>query len=235
MLANVKKKLYLCVVIIEKQVHMVIPKEILEIIKAKCFTQEVRELVTDKDYEKFSQIVATETGTKPMGVNTWKRIFGHLTKQDNSPYVTSKKTSNIIASYLGCDSWEQLCENQEYLRDKLINNGGVSNASVVVNKINDSLSRLLGSLQIGNIIEVKSYPNKVLCLRLLRRTNNSCWYKIVKTVGSKQLQVGDELEIVLIRENHPLQVVSLRRNGTNLGEYVSGSKQVVYSVKRKNV
>ena len=33
MLANVKKKLYLCVVIIEKQVHMVIPKEILEIIK----------------------------------------------------------------------------------------------------------------------------------------------------------------------------------------------------------
>ena len=211
---------------------MIVSKEIVEIIKAKCFTQGLNRFVTDEDFRTLSSNVAGETGADPLGVNTWKRIFGTLSNQDGSPYKTSKKTANIIADYLGCDSWEQLLENEEYIKNKYLTNNGYSNTSFVVNRENDSVARILMALQPGEVIVVKSNVNKNLQLKLLRKTNSSCWYKILMTTGSRSLSVGDELEISSIRENYPLHAINLKRNGRNFGEYVAGPRQVVYSVKK---
>lgn len=211
---------------------MIVSKEIVEIIKAKCFTQGLNRFDTDEDFRTLSSNVAGETGADPLGVNTWKRIFGALPNRDGSPYKTSKKTANIIADYLGCDSWEQLLENKEYIKNQYRTNNGYSNTSFVVNRENDYVARILNALQPGEVIVVKSNVNKILHLELLRKTNSSCWYKILMTTGSRSLSVGDELEISSIRENYPLHAINLKRNGRNLGEYVAGPRQVVYSVKK---
>lgn len=214
---------------------MIVPEEIVEIIKAKCFTQGLNRIVTDEEFRTLSSNVAGETGADPLGVNTWKRIFGTLSNQDGSPYKTSKKTANIIADYLGCDSWEQLLENKEYIKNQYRTNNGYSNISFVVNRENDYVARILNALQPGEVIVVKSNVNKNLQLKLLRKTNSSCWYKILMTTGSRSLSVGDELEISSIRENYPLHAINLKRNGRNLGEYVAGPRQVVYSVKKLKI
>ena len=158
---------------------MIVSKEIVEIIKAKCFTQGLDSFVTDEDFRTLSSNVAGETGADPLGVNTWKRIFGALPNRDGSPYKTSKKTANIIADYLGCDSWEQLLENEEYVKNKYLTNNGYSNTSFVVNRENDHVASMLMALHRGDVIEVKSKVNKILHLELLRKTNSSCWYKIL--------------------------------------------------------
>lgn len=205
-----------------------VSKKIVEVLKQKCFKQGLRHFVTDEDFKNLASMIARETGTEVLGVNTWKRILGKLPSQNGSPYRTSSKTANIIADYLGCDSWEQLNENFDYVENQYI----VNNTSTYVNPQSNSVARLLNELRPGDVIEVKSYPNKLLHLKLLRRTTNSTWYKVIKTTNSRKLSAGDELEIPFIQESYPLHAISLNRNGSCLGEYASGVRQVVYSVRK---
>ena len=213
---------------------MIIPDRIIEIIKARCFTETgLKNFVTDNDYNILSDAVAKATGLSPIGVNTWKRIFGHLLKPDGARYDTSAKTAKVIAEYLGCDSWEQVLENEKYLYDiYVIKKACNNNNSVLVQSNSDETSILISSLRKGDVIEVKSRPNKVLRLKFLTATSNSRWYRIIDTVGSNNLHNLDEIEIPFLQKNKPLTVSQLKRNGECKGEYHAGSKQVVYSVTR---
>ena len=212
---------------------MVVPDRIIEIIKARCFTETgLKNFVTDRDYNILSDAVAKATGLSPIGVNTWKRIFGHLLKPDGTHYDTSAKTAKVIAEYLDCDSWEQVCEFEDYLYGRWMQKGGVSNDSIVVKPLNDEVSMLISSLKKDDIIEVKSRPNKVLRLKFLTATADSRWYRIIDTVGSSNLQNLDEVEIPFLRMNQPLVATQLKRKGVCIGGYSAGSKQVVYSVTR---
>lgn len=212
---------------------MIIPDRIIEIVKAKSFSETgLKNIVSDRDYEIVIENVARKTGTTPIGINTWKRIFGHLLKPDGGRYETSPKTAKIIAEYLDCDSWEQLCEYEEYLYNRWINKGGVNNNSVVVRPLNDEVSILISSLKKDDVVEVKSLPNKVLRLKFLSATADSRWYRIIDTIGSSNLQNLDEIEIPFLRMNQPLVASQLKRKGVCLGGYSAGSKQVVYSITR---
>ena len=238
---------------------MIIPERIIEIIKARCFTETgLKNFVTDNDYnilsdsvaratgcnpvvvntkltgeKKTEQTVAKAIGPTPIGVNTWKRIFGHLLRQDGTRYDTSPKTAKIIAEYLGCDSWEQVLENEEYLYTVfVIKKAGGNNNSVLVQSNTDETSILISSLRQGDVIEVKSHPNKVLRLKFLSATANSRWYRIIDTVGSCILQNLDEIEIPFLQKNKPLMATQLKRKGVCMDGYSAGSKQVVYSVTR---
>ena len=212
---------------------MIIPDRIIEIIKAKSFSETgLKNIVSDRDYDTLIENVARKTGTTPIGINTWKRMFGHLLNPDGSRYETSPKTAKIIAEYLDCDSWEQLCEYEEYLYNRWINKGGVNNNSVVVRPLNDEVSILISSLKKDDVIEVKSRPNKVLRLKFLSATADSRWYRIIDTIGSSNLQNLDEIEIPFLRMNQPLVASQLKRKGVCLGGYSAGSKQVVYSVEK---
>ena len=175
---------------------------------------------------------ANHTGKSQIGINTLKRIFGHLLKPDGTRYDTSAKTAKIIAEYLDCDSWEDVCEYEDYLYNRWINKGGINNDSVVVKPLNDETSILISSLKKDDIIEVKSRPNKVLRLKFLSATADSRWYRIIDTVGSSNLQNLDEIEIPFLRMNQPLVASQLKRKGVCLGGYSAGSKQVVYSVEK---
>ena len=213
---------------------MIVPDRIIETIKARCFSETgLKEFVTDKDYNTLSDAVAKATGYEPVGVNTWKRIFGHLLKPDSSRDDTSPKTAKVIAEYLGCDSWKQVLENEEYLYNVyVVRKSGGNNNSVLVRSNTDETSILISSLQQGDVIEVKSRPNKVLRLKFLSATANSKWYRIIDTVGSSNLQNLDEIEIPFLQKNKPLMASQLKRKGICIGGYSAGSKQVVYSVTR---
>lgn len=213
---------------------MIIPDRIIEIIKARCFSETgLKEFVTDKDYNTLSDAVAKATGYEPVGVNTWKRVFGHLIKPDGNRYDTSQKTAKVIAEYLGCDSWEQVLENEKYLYDiYVIKKACNNNNSVLVQSNSDETSILISSLRKGDVIEVKSRPNKVLHLKFLSATANSRWYRIIYTIGSSNLQNLDEIEIPFLQKNKPLMASQLKRKGVCIGGYSAGSKQVVFSVTR---
>lgn len=212
---------------------MVVSDRIIEIIKAKSFAETgLKNIVSDRDYDTLIENVARKTGSAPIGINTWKRIFGHLLKPDGSRYDTSSKTAKVIAEYLDCDSWEQLCEYEDYLYNRWIKKGGVNNNSVVVRPLNDEVSILISSLKKDDVIEVKSLPNKVLRLKFLTATADSRWYRIIDTVGSSNLQNLDEIEIPFLRMNQPLMATQLKRKGNYIGGYSAGSKQVVYSVEK---
>lgn len=212
---------------------MIVPDRIIEIIKAKVFSETgVVNFSTDNDYIALRDNIAERTATDPIGINTWKRIFGHLLKSDGTRYDTSAKTAKVIAEYLDCDSWEQVCEFEDYLYGRWTQKGGVSNDSVVVKPLNDEVSILISLLKKDDIIEVKSRPNKVLRLKFLAATADSRWYRIIDTVGSSNLQNLDELEIPFLRMNQPLVATQLKRKGVCIGGYSAGSKQVVYSVEK---
>ena len=212
---------------------MIIPDRIIEIIKAKSFSETgLKNIVSDRDYETLIENVARKTDTIPIGINTWKRIFGHLLKPDGGRYETSPKTAKIIAEYLDCDSWEQVCENEEYLERQWIKKGGVNCNSVLVGVTNDKVSILLSTLKKNDEIIVKSRPNKVLRLKLISATADSKWFKIIDTIGSSNLHNLDEIEIPFLRQNQPLVASQLKRDGVNKGAYSAGSKQVVYSVEK---
>ena len=209
---------------------MIVSDRIIEIIKAKNFSETgLVNISTDNDYITLRDNIAEKTGSDSIGINTWKRIFGHLLKPDGTRYDTSAKTAKIIAEYLDCDSWEQLCEYEDYLYNRWINKGGINNDSVVVKPLNDETSILISSLKKDDIIEVKSRPNKVLRLKFMSATADSRWYRIIDTVGSSNLQNLDEIEIPFLRMNQPLVASQLKRKGVCLGGYSAGSKQVVYS------
>lgn len=212
---------------------MIIPDHIIEIIKAKNFTEtSLKNFVSDKDFLKLSENVATVTRTTQFHINTWKRIFGKIQKKDGTRHETSLNTAKIIAEYLGCESWEQVCEYEEHLYNRWIKKGGINNNSVVIKSHNDEISILLSSLKKDDIIEIKSRPNKVLRLKFLSATTNSRWYKIIDTIGSSNLQNLDQIEIPFLRMNQPLVASQLKRKGICIGGYSAGSTQVIYSVKK---
>ena len=212
---------------------MIIPSRIMEVVKAKCFSETgLKDFVTDNEYNTLSESVAVYTGKPQIGINTLKRIFGHLLKSDGTRYDTSAKTAKVIAEYLDCDSWEQVCEFEDYLYARWTQKGGMSNDSIVVKPLNDEISILISSLKKDDIIEVKSRPNKALRLKFLSATADSRWYRIIDTVGSSNLQNLDELEIPFLRTNQPLVATQLKRKGNYIGGYSAGSKQVVYSVEK---
>ena len=212
---------------------MVIPEKIIEIVKAKSFSEiGLKIIVSDNEYILFSENIADRTDTKPLGVNTWKRILGHLKKPDGSCYNTSDSTAKVIAEYLGCDSWEELCENEDYLYNRWINQGGINSDSVCVGPQNDKVSMMLETLRKGDIIEVKSRPNKQLRLEYLTSTADSKWFKIIETIGSSNLQNLDEILVPLFRMNQPIVASQLKRKGVIIGAYSAGSKQVIYSIEK---
>lgn len=212
---------------------MIIPDPIIEIIKAKSFTEtSLKTFVSDKDFLILSESVATVTKTTPFHINTWKRIFGKILKKDGSRCNTSESTAKIIAEYLDCDSWEQVIEYKEHLHKRWLEKGGINNCSAVIKSHNDEISILLSSLKKDDIIEIKSRPNKVLRLKFLSATIDSKWYRIINTTGSNHLQNMDEIEIPFLRINHPLVASQLKRKGSCIGGYSAGNKQVIYSVKK---
>lgn len=61
--------------------------------------------INDNEYTLFSNHVAEVTDTKPLHINTWKRVFERLINgKTGKPFELSEETCKTIARFLGCES-----------------------------------------------------------------------------------------------------------------------------------
>ena len=205
-----------------------IPDKVLELLRHSYFKQSKnKELITDKDYNNFSEDVANVTGHgNPLHCNTWKRVFRHLTKPDGTPFEPSANTCRIIADYLGCNSWDELIKNLDETYEYIMSGNANNNISTILPP--DSTDIMIKSLKKGDIIEVNYHPNRVVLLEFIRKD----WYKVVSSKNST-LEQGDTINISMFTIGYPLMVSDLVRNGVSKGKYQSAQGHVILSVKLK--
>lgn len=201
---------------------MIVPEKVLEILMIKYFREGGRKkLITDSDYNDFSEAVASKTNTVPASCNTWKRVFRHLTK-NGEPHNTGANTCQTIAEYLQCESWEELMENLDEVYEIQKRRGGINEVSEIFTP--NPTDNMILSLQKGDIIEVRYYPNRIVQMEFIKE---GC-YKVISSKNSV-LQQGDIAYINLFVINQPLIIPQLVREGKT-GRYQSAKGHNIQSV-----
>ena len=152
------------------------------------------------DAERLAIDIETSTGNH-VGVNTLKRLLGFISDERNP----RKSTLNIIAQYIGFDSWDMLAA----LDDK-------SDSSFKTGK--DHLTAT--DIPNGQDIEIRYFPNRRIVI-----THLNDYSFVVKSSENSKLEAGDKLHLSHIVTGYPLFVAKVIRNGENLGQFSAGKKQ----------
>lgn len=170
--------------------------------------------INDKECTLFSNHVAEVTGTKPLHINTWRRVFEkYINSKTGEPYEQSDTTCKIIAEFLGCESWSELETKKETLKPK-----HKKNISEILPKTTDS------PMHPGDIMEIKYGPDRVLHLEY--RGNVDYNFRVVQTINTK-FEYGDLVHVPFIRENQPLSGWVIMRNNRIIGQYNSADNHLV--------
>lgn len=203
---------------------MIVDEKVLEILKINYHLKGGKKvLITDRDYNAFSEEVAKNTGTTAKNCNTWKRVFRHLKKKDGQPFESGRETCQIILQYLGYESWDELKEDldndYEWWQKKMGNNN-VSGIQPVT-----PIDLIIKKLQKGDIIEVKYVPDRVVLLKFIKKD----YYEVVSSKNSS-LRQGDKVFISMFAIGYPLMVSDIIRNGESKGKYQSARGHDIQSV-----
>lgn len=145
--------------------------------------------------------IETITG-EHLGVNTLKRLLGFI-DDEREPRIS---TLNIIAHYLGHDTWHTL---------KLLDD---DKGNSTFNEKNDELH--IAKLTLGATIEITYKPNRRLVIKALG--GNA--FVVEKSEHSK-LRVGDTLRLDHLVKGYPLLVSEVQREGISLGTFTAGKAQ----------
>lgn len=171
---------------------MLSPITINEIIKK--FGKEIR---YPSDYQELAYAIEKEV-KKQISVNTIKRMLGNI-KKDTEPRLY---TLDIIAEYLGYKNWDDYIptlKSVNYSEFKLFNGIGFRDL-----KINDQL-------------EFHYYPDRKVLIEKVEKF----LFRVMKSENS-QLKEKDLLHFDQMILNHPLFILQIIRDGTELGGYVAG-------------
>lgn len=147
--------------------------------------------------------IESRTG-EHIGLNTLKRLLGFI--DDERQPRTS--TLNIIARYLGYDSWAALS-----LVDSDKGNSSFNDDTVQVEA---------AALHEGDMVEVTYHPGR----QLVMRYNGNGTFLVQESVGSKLL-AGDIVTLSHIVKGYPLLVSQVVRDGHSLGHFTAGKSQGV--------
>lgn len=157
-------------------------------------------LSTASDIEKLVHDIESET-REHVGVNTVKRLLCYL-PDEREPRVG---TLDVIARYLGFDTWKQLQEVEGKSNSMWGTNG---------NEID------VASLPTGKTIVINYRPDRRLVLRQAHGTT----LNVIESVNSK-LRAGDVIDVTTIIKGYPLIIDNVRRNGRDKGRFVAGQLQ----------
>ncbi|MBM6806613.1 hypothetical protein H6A24_08910 [Bacteroides caecicola] len=170
--------------------------------------------INDRECTLFSNHVAEVTETKPLHINTWKRVFERLINtKTGEPYVSSETTCQIIAKFLGCKSWSELEAKKETLKPK-----NRRNVSVILPKTIDS------PMHKGDIMEIQYGPDRKL--RLEYQGNVHFNFKVVQTINT-MFEYNDLVHVPFIREGEPLIGWDIMRNNKFIGQYNSAENHLI--------
>ncbi len=159
-----------------------------------------RKLRLSSDCEFLSLDIESVTG-EHIGVNTLKRLLG-LIHDERQPRIS---TLDIIARYLGFDSWEVL---RTY--DDKSNSSFDSEADEI----------RVAELTVGCVVQISYLPDRRIEMMYL---GNNC-FRITHSENSK-LFAGDEIRLTHIVQGYPLLVSEVVREGRSLGSFTAGKAQ----------
>lgn len=157
-------------------------------------------LSTAADIERLVYDIESTTH-EHVGVNTVKRLLGYH-NDEREPRTT---TLDVIARYLGYDTWKQLRE----VEGKSNSGWGSADGELDV-----------ASLPDGQLVCVTYRPDR----RLLLRHEQDKALRVLESTNSKLL-VDDRIDISTIIEGYPLVVENVHRNGNDLGRFIAGKLQ----------
>lgn len=135
-----------------------------------------------------------------LSANTIKRLVGNL-PYDNSPRGT---TLEIIAKYLGYDSWQ-------LLNDDLNQKISAFNS--------DNCFYELDKIPVDQRIKIEWEPNR----KILLQHKTGYEYEVISSENSKLIE-GDILTLSEIAVGFPFMVKNVVRDGNDLGNYIASPK-----------
>ena len=174
---------------------MLLPEHIFRLIEKQCG----RPLTCAADCEFVALDIESVTG-EHIGVNTIKRLTGFI----NDERQPRKTTLDILARYLGCNSWEEMMGREQ---------AGVSSAFVPGRR----KEVIVRDLQAGARVRISYRPNRVVTIEY----HGDCHFVVIESVNSK-LQEGDLLTLNHIIHQYPLLVSEVIRDGKSLGAFSAG-------------
>ncbi len=153
------------------------------------------------DCEYLALDIESITGER-ISVNTIKRLTGFLS-DSRTPRL---QTLDIVARYLGYESWFELRIEDEHF----------SNSSFDENR--DELT--VTNLSNGDRIEVRYSPGRILVLRYIGNG-----HFIVEKSEYSKLLIGDDITLTHFVQGFPLLVSDVCRDGKSLGAFTGGTFQ----------
>ena len=152
------------------------------------------------DCEYLALDIETVTG-EHIGVNTLKRLLGFI-GDERTPRVS---TLDVIARYLGFDSWDVL---------------SIFDAQSKSSFESSTKEIRVGDLPVGQRIQINYLPDREIVLAYLGGNR----FRVEQSINSK-LTVSDELTITHIVQDYPLLVSEVVRDGNSLGAFTAGKAQ----------
>lgn len=170
--------------------------------------------INDNEYTLFSNHVAEVTDTKPLHINTWKRVFERLINtKTGEPYEQSDTTCQIIAKFLGCGSWSELEAQKDTMRP-----GQKGTVSEIAPKEDKS------TMQSGDTLEIQYGPDRKLSL--VYRGDTHYNFQVKKTSNTK-FEPGDLVHVPFIKIGEPLNGWEVKRNGIFICHYNSAKDHLI--------
>lgn len=179
---------------------MILPKHIVNWLEKQCG----RKMMRSADCEFLALDIESVT-REHIGVNTIKRLLGFINDERNARITTL----DIIARYLGCETWEHLLElDREY------------SGSSFEQRRDEVIVR---RLKPGRRIRIYYPPNREVTIEY----QGDSRFFVVESKNSKLLP-GDLLTINNIIERYPLLVNDVIRDGQSLGSFSTGQYTIHY-------
>ena len=179
---------------------MALEKHIIRWIEKQCG----RRIYRSADCEYLALDIESLTG-EHIGVNTVKRLLGFI-NDEHAPRIT---TLDIIARYLGCETWDQMQKH------KLMHGG-----SGFTGRRKEVVVRLL---EPGRRILITYFPERSVEIEYL----GDFQFIVLKSENSKLIQ-NDRLFLTHIIEHYPLYVSEVIRDGESLGTFSTGESSIFY-------
>lgn len=174
---------------------MLLPKYIIHWMENQCG----RKMLRSADCNYLALDIESLTG-EHIGVNTIKRLLGFINDERN----TRMTTLDIIARYLGCETWEQL----QLFKSRYEGSSFTMRRKEI----------MVRQLEQGQLIKIQYPPQRSLIIEY----QGDCNFSIFESENSK-LAVGDQITLTHIIEMYPLMVSEVTRDGQSLGAYTTNA------------
>ena len=183
--------------------HIMLPEFIKNRIELK-FGKPIR---YPKDCEALAAAISNKVDEK-ISATTLMRLFGLI---KNSPTTPRLFTLDLIAQYIGLNTWEEAI-NEESLAD----NSYFENIDKII----------ISSLKPSQIIHIKYSPDRELKLNY----QGENFFKVSYSVKSKLVK-DDVLKILRLDLTFPLVCENVIRNNKDMGKFVGGKEDGITHLK----